>query len=532
MKAAALLLLLLLTPLACSPSDGVATRGARPVKTKHAMPARFDRAQSSGFFVGVRTFDDPTLQSVMYAVDDAVDLAYTFSLERNVALVAPQNVVLAISGEPVKEESRERLRKLLVAGARQTTATREQILQHLRKQAARTGPDGILIAAFASHGFMTGGMQYVLTTTSAFGSRGTSVPAATIFDIAATANRSLILIDACRERTEGATRGPRPNAQNLMNAPLPLLQRMPGISGQVVLYAGGYAYDDHKKKNGAFTSAVLDCLRCDMQRDARGVVTAETLAASVEKRVLKWINDHHDPTLKSATQVMWDVDAKGMPLASCAQPPEIQRVRTSGSTAIALDANGGELWRRDVPGATAGAEAADLDGDALNEAIVSGTDRIAAFDTDGQRIWTASTPSLRSFLTADLFRTPQMQVVAVAGSRLMIIDDDGTLLSTYAHAGELRHVVVERETSHHAPRIVAVDDDGTIFMLAPKRAADVRKVWQGKLRPASAIRGVEITDRDKDGHREITIRTEAGKAVLAFDGHLLDSDGARFVMSR
>lgn len=522
MKASALLCLLLLT-LACSqPEDGL--RGARPVIKSKRVSTRFQRAHSTAFFAGVRTFGDPRLQSVMYAVDDAVDLAYMFAFERNVALVRPQDVVLALSGEPVKEESRQRLTRLTNAGARVTTATRENILARLEEQAKKTGPDGIFIAGFASHGFMTDGVPYLLSTTSSFGVRRTSVSAAKIFDVAASASRSLILIDACRERTEGAVRGSVPQ-----KTPTAMLQRMPGINGQVVLYAGTWAYDDHKRKNGVFTGAVLDALRCDMLRDGRGVVTAQTLADSVEKRVLKWINDYRDPSLLKATQVVMDPGAKAMPLASCARIPGIHRVQLRDKAVIAFDENGDELWRQDLTYAPASAKAADLDGDTLNEALVSTANTIAVFDVDQERIWTVATPSLRSFITADLFRKKRNQVVALAGERLMIFDPDGTQISTYANPRELQHVVADRMTTKHAPRIVAADVGGRVFMIDPKKVKHGRELWQGTIRPASAIQRLEVADYDKDGRRDIVIRTATGHVVLAFDGHVLHSEGVRFV---
>lgn len=501
------------------------TRGARRViGEQDEASTRFDRAQSAAFFAGISEFDDEGLNRVPYAVDDAVDLAWTFSLERNVALVLPENIVLALSGQPVKEESRERLKKLTAAGARTTAASRDEILTRLEAQAKKTGRDGILIAGFASHGFTIDGTPYVLAATSSFGNRRSSLSSATIFDAAALARRSLIFIDACRERVSDGVRGAARPA-----VPTALLQRMPGVNGQVVFYAGTYAYDDHRKKNGVFTNAILDCLRCDMLRDARGVVTVGTLATSVEKRVLKWINDYRDPSVGKAIQVSMDVDAGTMPLAVCSRPPQPHRARSDGSTAIALDEHDDELWRRDLPRRLLHAEAADLDGDALSEVIAGAADgTIATFDADGHPGWTAMVPSLRTLITADLFRKKRRQVVVLAGMRLTVFDYDGTRMSAYLHSRELQNVVVDRMTSRHAPRIVVTDAAGNVFMLDPKKVGTRRPLWQGTMRPPSPIRGVEITDHDNDGRRDITIRTERGRVVLAFDGHTLQSDGAQF----
>jgi len=521
MKASTLLCLAVLM-LACARPEGTA-RGARPVVDTQQEPStRFDRAQSAALFVGVSHFDDANLKSVPYAVDDAVDLAYAFALERNVALVLPGNVVLALAGEPVKEESRERLTKLLNAGARRTAATRDEILRRLDEQAKKTGSDGIFIAGFASHGFATDGTPYVLAATSSFGNRRSSLSAPRIFEASSSATRSLIFIDACRERVSGGVRGPG------TNVPTPLLQRMPGINGQVVFYAGTYAYDDHRRKNGVFTNAVLDCLRCDMLRDARGVVTAGTLATSVEKRVLKWIRANRDPSIRKAIQVSMDVDAGAMPLASCPRPSGAHRARGESSTVIALDEHDVKLWQRDMQHPVTEAEAADLDGDGLNEVIAGMSDgTIATFSPDGLPFWTATVPSLHTFLTADLFRKKRRQVVALAGTRLTVFDHDGTRMSAYSHTRELQNVIVDRMTSRHAPRIVVTDAAGSVFMLDPKKVGSGRQLWQGTMRPPSAIRELESSDHDHDGRREITIHTEKGRIVLAFDGHTLHADGTQ-----
>ena len=83
-----------------------------------------DPKKSAALFVGVRDFPwDKTLATVPYAVDDAVDLAYELTMEQHSPLVDSKRVVLALSGEPQKAESQEKLRKLLVAGATTHDAT-------------------------------------------------------------------------------------------------------------------------------------------------------------------------------------------------------------------------------------------------------------------------------------------------------------------------------------------------------------------------------------------------------------------------
>ena len=540
MRSATLLWLLLAA--ACALPDDPApapARGARLVRQSAAV-SRFDRTQSAALFVGVQKFHDRTHKSVPYAVDDAVDLAYTFAFERHVALVNPRRVVLAISGQPQKTLSRTRLRRLNRAGARMVPATRPNILAMLEQQARSTGPDGIFIAGFASHGFTVDGTPYVAAATSRFRDQSTSVSASQISDTAASARRSLIFIDACRERVAADVRAPAEDAP----APAVVMQRMPAIDGQVVFYAGTYAYDDHKKQNGVFTSAILDCLRCDMLRDARGVVTAQLLVESVEKRVLKWINENRDPELRAATQVKLDVDARGMPLAVCARIPGPERVEKEGSSVVAFSADGTRLWQQEAQGAIARAEAADLDGDGANEVVAATGRAIEVFGPDGERLWSAPAPELRTFITADLFRKRRRQLLALTPTRLSIFDADGTLLSSYTHPGQLLHLVVDRATSHHSPRIVVTAENhrldalnvqgnvGSVVVLNPKKVRHGAQLWQGAVLPASPIAALQTLDYDNDGHRDIAVKTAKGMVVLTFDGRIIKADGAQFVLLR
>jgi hypothetical protein len=95
---------------------------------------------------------------------------------------------------------------------------------------------------------------------------------------------------------------------------------MANVDGQVVLSAaaaGQYAYDDDDRRNGVFTAAVIDGLHCAASTDARGFITADTLAAFVEARVLAWIQKHRDADVLRATQLTSDGEAKNMPLARC-----------------------------------------------------------------------------------------------------------------------------------------------------------------------------------------------------------------------
>ena len=120
----------------------------------------FNPVESAGLFVGIRHFDDSEFIDVPFAVDDAVDLAHLFVLELD--LIAPQQVLLALSGEPQKPQSVQALQALRQAGAKRVEAQKSKILRHLRHQAAATGKRGLFVVTFATHGFSAQGRDFLV----------------------------------------------------------------------------------------------------------------------------------------------------------------------------------------------------------------------------------------------------------------------------------------------------------------------------------------------------------------------------------
>jgi uncharacterized caspase-like protein len=180
----------------------------------------------------------------------------------------------------------------------------------------------MLIIAIASHGFSRKGVPYVLTSTSLGQEPQTALATATVLDIASQsrAGRALVLLDACRDQESS----PRARASSsLPLAASPLLEAMNQSDGHVILFAaapGKYSYDDLNRKNGVFTTAVIDALQCKADSDAQGLVTAETLSHYVDDRVRSWVNTYHDPSLGQAIQVRMDGTAGEIPLAVCSKP--------------------------------------------------------------------------------------------------------------------------------------------------------------------------------------------------------------------
>jgi hypothetical protein len=511
------------------------TRSVGPVAPVDVETSRtFVRAESTGLFVGVQKFPhDPNL-SVPFAVDDAVDLAYQFSLDQRSGLVSPQRVVLALSGKPVKKESKERLEKLRSAGVRFTPATTGDILSLLKEQVAQTGPNGILVLSLATHGFLDrNGDAYILGSTSAIGSPETSLRMETLFDTAGQTARSVIFVDACRNRV-GQTRG----AASDPATAAPLLRKMGQVQGQVVFYAAaadGYAYDDPANENGVFTEAVLDGLACKASAP-RGQVIAMTLQSYVEESVRRWIKLNKNVDANPATQFSMEGATRSMPLSQCWRGDRIgeMHVVADGKVLAAYDSTSRSLWRKDLGERIVEAKVADLDADAFEEVVVAFGDRITVLDRDGEHLWTrrANAMPLAKLAVGDLFRKHTNEIVALwtneRTSRLTVFDAAGRERSGIDYPERLRLVAIFRPTPRHAPKIV-VTSASTVFSLDPKKITEGTPLWrQSLLSPTDTIQDLSIVDADHDSRWEIAVQTKSGTTRFTFDGKILRQAAARW----
>jgi hypothetical protein len=409
----------------------------------------------------------------------------------------------------------------------------------LREQTALAGRAGILILAVATHGFLRDGSGYILGATSAVRDPATMLPTAEMFEMIASspAQRSLVFLDACRERMVSGTR----SAVGSPTSAAPLVRRLSHTRGQAVFYAaaaGQWAYDDPAARNGVFTNAVLAGMNCGAAK-VRGIVTAETLASYVERSVHTWIRDNRDPNAGSATQVSMDGEARSMALAQCwaITPPGSGPVRAtaSGTTIRAFSIGNQQLWQWDAGGAVTHAEAVDLDADGRREVVFATRDTITALDDAGKPLWSAhQAMNLTTFVTGDLFRQHTNEVVALWNdehsslSRLVVYGPDGGSLGAFDSDRRLDRITIARPTNRHAPKILATSGN-ILLVFDPKKLA--KPLWSGRVsRRAGAIESLAIVDCDGDGKSDIALTTASGaKVFVGFTGHVIRSDSrARF----
>ena len=542
----------LIVMLSCSAAASIAAaQSSRSAELRRVdeppQSVVFVPEESAALFVGVEEFDDRSIPSVPYAVDDAIDLAYTMAFERPTPLVAPNRIVLALAGKPQKSESQRHLQELRERGADDLKPpTHSKMLTLVEQQAAKVGPNGVLIIAIATHGSVgKRGQRYFLAQDSVVRFPATAVSAEELLQLAAvpTVPRSLILLDTCRTNLE-TDRG---TVQDEVGSATPFLEGLAQVSGRVILNAaaeGRAAYDDPARQNGVFTAAVIDGLQCRAEPDARGLITVQSLASYVNTQVRSWVKIHKHKEIGQGIDIALGGGTETMPLAQCRAPQAAQAsalpvilqqldavARNAAETAPAnaqlaentfsvYNVAHVRLWSREVKGRAVQTEIADLDGDGEREVIVGvagrGEDagKILVYDARGQLKWTASTTApfnyddaragrlvVEKFATGDLFRRKTQQIVVLSNdsqgfypSRLTIFDTDGSLLSSYWHPGRLHDVAIGAAGPHADVCIIASGTNyplrklfgpspvGVVFALDPRAVAGEAPPYRGRSR--------------------------------------------------
>lgn len=475
----------------------------------------YDPNRSRALIVGVRHFEDEV--EVRFAVDDAVDLAWTLAFDTRVNLVAPRDIVLALEGEPRKPESKDRLRRLVHDGAVVQPADAESIGTLARQQSDAAGRNGLLIVSFATHGFMHEGLSYLLGSNSSFRDVQTAVATNEIIDIAAQSKaRSLILIDACRDFVESSTRGATPSTKST-TAPHKKHAR-----GQVILYAAAWGEEafDHDG-NGIFTKAVLDGLDCKASAP-NGFVTARTLHSYVDQRVRGWVKKNRNPsTIGAAVTVEGRADT--MRLARCwtpivKSPGNPIKASSDDATVFVFGKGPARLWHADAGGRVSYANVIDFDTDGMNEVIAGTRDRIVVFDAHGKLLWDVKGEgqTLRMLVANKLQRgKKEGQALAFWSGggkppRIELYETGGKVAASYSPPGEWQSVAVDRPTARHEWKIVVAVRD-RLLLFDPDNIAAEMQLWS--LPIEKSIARMEIVDYDDDATREIQITTANGKKL-------------------
>lgn len=272
--------------------------------------------ESSGLFVGISTFEDGRFAPVRFAVDDAIDLAWVFVLE--LGLLDARRCVLALSGEPQKQISAERLTELLAAGARTERPRLREVYRLATELSQSGGERGLFLLSVATHGLSDQGGDYLVAADSLRDRLlKTGIEVKDLFDLAAKslARRRLVVLDACRERLSEGTSSLAGAAMSKSFAGA--ISRATGLTVLSAATVGGYAYDDTSQQNGVFSGALVAGLRGAAPADGRGFITVATLAQYAQERVLSWVRMHRQEhvTLSRGIEKRFDETAEQLPLA-------------------------------------------------------------------------------------------------------------------------------------------------------------------------------------------------------------------------
>lgn len=319
--------LLAVMPLKRAQAVNSRALGVRPIKESPSLEKEggFSLTDSAGLFVGVRDFVTPDgrpsgIDPVDFAVDDAVDLAYLFSME--LQLIHPSKVYLVLSGEPVKRESRKKLERMEEEGAVTGLANFTMILQRVRQASRSAAEKGMLVVSFATHGYTMGGQRLLARDSSLEFVKSTSVNLNDVLETLSVSAcpRKLLLLDVCREQLSEESSSRRGlNQESVMTENFQkALTQAKGLVTMAGTTVGGYSFDDHRNKNGVFTLALMEGLRGKAKYDERGFITPGTLEPYVNSRVAEWVKENQPQLSDKCRGIMCQFDgqhSRRLPLA-------------------------------------------------------------------------------------------------------------------------------------------------------------------------------------------------------------------------
>ena len=230
-------------------------RGVYAVPPSTQREIGFSPQQSAGVFIGVNHFGSgrtgpAPFADIPFAVDDAVDLAYLFSHE--LGLVPAEKMVLFLSGEPVKAETRKKLDWLSGAGASRFEALLTRIWEAAQSRVIDSGREGLVVLGAATHGFQMDGKSFLVVKDTLKDRKTTAISVKELLEtvLAAPASRKIAFLDSCKERVAkgGRNTGSTEVSQALNDA----LAKVQGMVTFSAAPPGGYAFDDPEVQKRGF----------------------------------------------------------------------------------------------------------------------------------------------------------------------------------------------------------------------------------------------------------------------------------------
>jgi hypothetical protein len=262
-----------------------------------------------------------------FAVDDAVDLAARFVALR---LILPNNVRMALSGEPVKARTRQSLTSLLQAGAVHLGPSRNRLIRQLHEIAA-AGESGYLFLTLSTRGYCATDSDAILCQDTVLDFdlsngilRETSLSHPLLLSLVerqTRCRRRIVLIDAYSEDLErqAASIGVVPRQDNLLR----IAAKAHGTAVLLASAAGSNSYESPELQNGVFTHCFLQGLETGTGDEQDGLLTIGSLANYTNQCCLDWVKKHrpdHKALSRGISTHLDPKDAEDLPLGVIALP--------------------------------------------------------------------------------------------------------------------------------------------------------------------------------------------------------------------
>ncbi|MGD0060502.1 MAG: SUMF1/EgtB/PvdO family nonheme iron enzyme [Verrucomicrobiia bacterium] len=260
---------------------------------------------NAALFVGVNQFgEDTSLQSLRFAVNDAIAQTHLFVLE--LKLIPAENTYLALSGEPSTDEAKIQVAALEKAGVHRISALKSSLLRALQTVAnIPSAAEDMVVVSVSSHGFEERGQAFVMP---ADGIRGfledTAVNLGSVEQRLAQskAGKRLMLVDACREKPIIGGKGADVPMSPAFRAALA------SAEGQAVLAScdeGQTSFENLTLGHGVFTFYLLDALRGKAAADNRGFITLGAVSDYVAQAVQAWVVRNRPELDRTTVQRPW-----------------------------------------------------------------------------------------------------------------------------------------------------------------------------------------------------------------------------------
>ncbi|MFY9607710.1 MAG: caspase family protein [Blastocatellia bacterium] len=248
----------------------------KPAEKVSALPGSEKRW---ALIIGIDGYEDPQISGLVAASNDAKQLAA--ALISHGGFPRDQVIVLASDGPPRNRPSRG------------------NILRRLSNLQGTVPAEGLLVVAFAGHGIERGGRAYLLPSDAQM-SENVALLEETAINVEVVktwirhtgVGQVLMIIDACRNDpiagrgdeenrlTEAYTRGFRFDVRN---------QEVKAFATLYATDIGYRAYEDREKKQGYFTSALVEGIKGGAANE-NGEVTLGRLVRYLEETVPKQIS--------------------------------------------------------------------------------------------------------------------------------------------------------------------------------------------------------------------------------------------------